>query len=130
VLTSAGLDCGAVLENPPVVHRRKPRRTRTPTPPSPPERHVVGTTGGRLPFTGATLVPSILAGSLLLAGGMLLRRRTRLQAPAASPAAVLPAPESTAVHGPAADRGMVTPAVRVAWALLAVGLLARQRRRR
>jgi LPXTG-motif cell wall-anchored protein len=83
VFSSAGPNCvptGGVLDEPPVV--RPPTRPRRPRAPKPvPElpiaRRVVGVTGNQLPVTGATVMPGILAGGLLLAGGFLLRRRTR-----------------------------------------------------
>jgi hypothetical protein len=134
VLTSAGLNCGAVLDLPPVIHR--PARKRHPTPPPPPAPAPVvqrfhGTTAGQLPVTGATLVPSILVGSVLLGSGLLLRRRTHPGAPAVSPASEVPAPAPTPGQRPAgADRGVLMPSIVAGWVLLAVGLLARRRRRR
>jgi hypothetical protein len=81
VITSAGATCmptGGVLDQPPVVNQPpgKPRRTPTPAPSPRLERRTAGSAPGQLPFTGAPAMPAIAAGWLLLAGGLVLRRRT------------------------------------------------------
>jgi hypothetical protein len=94
-ISSAGPICppaGGVLGETPAVNpppRRPQRRTarRTPAPPRAVEHQTAGFAPGELPFTGAPVMPSILAGWLLLAAGLLLRRRTRSPAPGTDAAA-------------------------------------------
>jgi hypothetical protein len=145
IITSAGANCaqGGVLGNPPISSTPTPTPTATPTPrPTPdatatPEvlptevtgQRVSGARGPELPFTGAAVVPPLLLGSVLLAGGLLLRRQTRSRPQGSVAADAPPAGPPTARREPA-PTGVTGRSLVVASVLLAAGVLLRRTGRR
>jgi LPXTG-motif cell wall-anchored protein len=60
-----------------VMKERGGRKAPAPPPTGVTVRRAQAARAAELPFTGANMIPPLLAGSILLAGGLLLRRRTR-----------------------------------------------------